>query len=528
MKDVIYETLKTPYFDTLDRESPWDVYPRPQLVRDSFFSLNGSWDFEVTESADIPAQFSEKILVPFPPESLLSGIERRMPKDAYLAYRRCFTLPEGFVKDRVILHFGAVDQRCKVYVNGKLVGKNLGGYLPFSFDITDMLSDAENELVVMAKDCLCKNLPYGKQKDRRGGMWYTPVSGIWQTVWIESLPENPILSLKIDQNDQNAKIEVNSEAEFKKLTLVDSGEVYEFTGSSIVISPENKHFWTPDDPYLYRFVIETDTDRVESYFALRSLEIKEVAEKSRMCLNGKPYFFSALLDQGYYPDGIFLPATADGYRDDILLAKRLGFNTLRKHIKIEPMIFYYLCDALGMVVFQDMVNNSDYSFILDTALPTVGFKKFIGSFRHRSKKRREIFISHMKRTAEHLYNTPSVCLYTIFNEGWGEFEPDAAYRTLKQIDKTRFIDTTSGWFYAKESDLDSRHIYFKIPSVKKPNGRPYFLANSVASLFESKVIFSVKRTTDILFIPIKQALPRRCARSSLTVQLRLSRTVFRQ
>lgn len=476
MKDVIYETLKTPYFDTLDRESPWDIYPRPQLVRDSFFSLNGSWDFEVTESADIPSQFSEKILVPFPPESLLSGIERRMPKDAYLAYRRYFTLPEGFVKDRIILHFGAVDQRCKVYINGKLVGKNLGGYLPFSFDITDMLSGAENELVVMAKDCLCKNLPYGKQKDRRGGMWYTPVSGIWQTVWIESLPENPIFSLKIDQNDQNAKIEVNSKAEFKKLTLIDSGEVYEFTGSSIVISPENKHLWTPDDPYLYRFVIETDTDRVESYFALRSLEIKEVAGKSRMCLNGKPYFFSALLDQGYYPDGIFLPATADGYRDDILLAKRLGFNTLRKHIKIEPMIFYYLCDALGMVVFQDMVNNSDYSFILDTALPTVGFKKFIGSFRHRSKKRREIFISHMKRTAEHLYNTPSVCLYTIFNEGWGEFEPDAAYRTLKQIDKTRFIDATSGWFYAKESDLDSRHIYFKIPSVKKPNGRPYFLS----------------------------------------------------
>lgn len=476
MKNNIYETLKTPYFDELDRESPWNVYPRPQLVRDSFFSLNGDWDFKVSETDEIPAEYPEKILVPFPPESLLSGIERRMPKDAYLAYRRYFSLPEDFIKNRVILHFGAVDQRCKVYINGQLAGKNIGGYLQFSFDITDMLREGENELVVIAKDCLCKNLPYGKQKDRRGGMWYTPVSGIWQTVWIESLPEKPILSLKIEQNDKNAKIEINSEAEIKKLTLIDSGRTYEFSGNFIVIEPDDQHLWTPDDPYLYRFTLETECDRVESYFALRSLEIREVAGKSRMCLNGKPYFFSALLDQGYFPDGIFLPATPDGYRDDILLAKRLGFNTLRKHIKIEPMVFYYLCDTLGMVVFQDMVNNSDYSFILDTALPTIGFKKFIGSFRHRSKKRREIFISHMKRTAEHLYNTPSVCLYTIFNEGWGEFEPDAAYRTLKELDGSRFIDATSGWFYAKESDLDSRHIYFKVPTVKRPNGRPYFLS----------------------------------------------------
>lgn len=476
MKDNVYKTLTTPYSDNLDTVSPWNIYPRPQLVRDSFLSLNGSWDFEITETDAIPDNYSKKILVPFPPESLLSGIEKRIPKNSYLAYRRFFTLPEGFVKKSVILHFGAVDQRCKVYVNGKQVGKNVGGYLPFSFDITDALTDGENEITVIARDCLCKNLPYGKQKDKRGGMWYTPVSGIWQTVWIESLPEKPILSLKIEQNDKNAKITVNSEAETKRLTLLDSGKTYDFSDNSIVIEPDEAHTWTPDDPYLYRFTVETDSDRVESYFALRSLEIKTVAGKSRMCLNGKPFFFSALLDQGYFPDGIFLPATPDGYRDDILLAKRLGFNTLRKHIKIEPMVFYYLCDVLGMVVFQDMVNNSTYSFILDTALPTIGFKKFISSFRHRNKKRREIFISQMKKTAELLYNTPSVCLYTIFNEGWGEFEPDAAYRLLKEIDSSRFIDATSGWFYSKDSDLDSRHIYFKIPTVKKPNGRPYFLS----------------------------------------------------
>lgn len=476
MKNAVYKTLTTPYFANMDKASPWNIYPRPQLIRDSFFSLNGSWDFEITNSEKIPENYTEKILVPFPPESFLSGIERRIPKKSCLVYRKHFVLPEGFVKKSVVLHFGAVDQLCKVYLNGIFIGENAGGYIPFSFDITSSLNEKNNELVVIAKDDLSKKYPYGKQKNKRGGMWYTPVSGIWQTVWIESLPEKPILSIKIEQSDENAKITINSEAENAKLILIDSKEVYDFNKNSVTVTPKEPKLWTPENPYLYKFYIETETDKIESYFALRSLETKVVNGKQRMCLNGKPYFFSALLDQGYYPDGIFLPPTPEGYEDDILLAKRLGFNTLRKHIKIEPMVFYYLCDKLGMVVFQDMVNNSSYSFILDTALPTIGFKKLLPSLRHRNLEVRKIFLSEMEKTAKHLYNTPSVCLYTVFNEGWGEFSPDEVYEKLKELDSSRFIDATSGWFYGKKSDVDSRHIYFRIPSIKKPNGKPFFLS----------------------------------------------------
>ena len=476
MKDTVYQTLKTPYIKNMNPDLPWDVYPRPAFVRNSYFSLNGKWDFKISDTSDIPLEYSEKILVPFPPESLLSGIERRVPKESYLAYRRFFTLPDNFIKNSVILHFGAVDQIATVYVNNQKAGTNEGGYIPFSFDITDFLKDGENEITVIAKDTLSKKFTYGKQKDKRGGMWYTPVSGIWQSVWIESLPIEPINSVKIDQTSKNATITVNSSAKSKRLTLKSDGSVYDFTSDSIVITPENPKLWTPENPYLYEFTLETDNDRIESYFALREVSIKEVNGIQRMCLNGEPYFFSGLLDQGYFPDGIFLPAEPKGYEDDILTAKRLGFNMLRKHIKIEPMIFYYLCDKLGMVVFQDMVNNSSYSFILDTALPTIGFKKGGFPFRHRNKETREFFLSEMKKTADLLYNTPSVCLYTIFNEGWGEFLADEVYKEMKKLDGTRFIDATSGWFTGRESDLDSRHIYFKTPTLKNPNGRPFFLS----------------------------------------------------
>lgn len=476
MRNEIYETLLTPYADEMDKNAPWNVYPRPQLKRNSFLSLNGEWDFKIIAENDTQPTFNGKILVPFPPESKLSGVEMRIPENCKLVYRRTFTLPCGFLKKRVVLHFGAVDQIASVFINKKEAGSHTGGYIPFSFDITELLCDGENEITVIAIDNLSKEYTYGKQKKKRGGMWYTPVSGIWQTVWIESVNENYIESIKIEPTYDSVKITVNSNEKHKKLTLSCDGSVYEFDGESIVIEPKNKIAWTPENPYLYQFSIETENDRIESYFALRTLDIKEINGKKRLCLNGEPYFFSGLLDQGYFPDGIFMPATEKGYEDDIMNAKRLGFNMLRKHIKIEPMIFYYLCDKLGMVVFQDMVNNSGYSFILDTALPTIGFKKAGFSLRHRSKKSRDFFLSEMRKTAELLYNTPSVCLYTIFNEGWGEFEPDKAYRELKAIDETRIIDSTSGWFYAADSDVDSRHIYFKAPKIKKPNGRPFFLS----------------------------------------------------
>ena len=474
MRNEIYETLTTPYAEKMDKSCPWNVYPRPQLRRDSFLSLNGAWDFKITDGER--TVYDGRITVPFPPESKLSGVERRISKGEATIYTRKFTLPEGFKRDKVILHFGAVDQVAEVFVNGKAAGTHIGGYIPFYFDITELLREGENELSVRAVETLSHTYTYGKQKNKRGGMWYTPVSGIWQSVWLESVPESYIRSICIDCKENLAKIQVNSDAKHKKLILKADGSEYEFDGNTVIVEPKDPILWTPENPYLYEFSIVTETDKIESYFALRTLEINEASGKKRLCLNGEPYLFSGLLDQGYFPDGIFLPATPEGYEDDILKAKSLGFNMLRKHIKIEPMVFYYLCDKLGMVVFQDMVNNSGYSFILDTVMPTIGFKKARFSLRNRNKRTREFFLSEMKKTAELLYNTPSVCLYTVFNEGWGQFEPDAAYKMLRSLDSTRFIDSTSGWFYAAESDVDSKHVYFKTPKAKRLNGRPFFLS----------------------------------------------------
>ena len=438
---------------------PHNYYPRKTLVRDSFISLNGEWDFAYSETP--VSEYNEKITVPFPPESKLSGIERTHKKSEKLYYRKYFKVPDGFIKNRLILRFGACDQIASVSLNGTHLGTHEGGYTPFSFDITDFISEGENELTVVAEDELLKKYPYGKQKEKRGGMWYTPVSGIWQTVWLESLPERPIESLKITTNMKEARISVKTEAESLTLTLLDCNEMFTSTSGEFLISPKNPKLWTPDTPYLYRFRLESETDSIESYFALREIGTVKENNVTRLSLNGKAYLFNGLLDQGYYQDGIYLPESIDGYINDIKGAKELGFNTLRKHIKLEPEVFYSLCDELGMVVFQDMINNSDYSFFRDTALPTVFMKRFPDRLLHRNKEERRIFIDTMREVIEILYNHPSVLYYTIFNEGWGQFSADEVYTLAKSLDETRIFDATSGWFQRSKSDVDSHHIYFK-------------------------------------------------------------------
>ena len=452
--------LSTAYSEFVP-ETPWAVYPRPQLKRDSFFCLNGDWDFEVT-SGEMPEEFGRKIKVPFPPESALSAVDELFSEKSRLYYKKTFSLPEGFVKERVILHFGAVDQSCEVYFNGEYIGSHSGGYIPFSFDVTDALKE-QNTLIVKVADELSKQVfPYGKQTKRRGGMWYTRVSGIWQTVWLESVPKKHVTSLKVDTSLIGAEISVYGIDEGTVTVKTEGGEIKaELNGGKASISIPEPKLWSPENPYLYEFAVEGEGDRVESYFALRTIEIKEVGGKKRICLNGEPYFFHALLDQGYFPDGIFTPATPEAYKNDILEAKRLGFNTLRKHIKIEPQIFYYYCDKLGMVVFQDMVNNGHYSFLRDTALPTVAVKKMSDKLLHLNKKSREQFVLSMIETVKLLYNHPSICYWTIFNEGWGQFCSDEMYDLLKELDSTRVIDSTSGWFKNSKSDVESEHVYFK-------------------------------------------------------------------
>ena len=466
-------TLQTPEAKELDAPRG---YPRPQLRRDSFLSLDGIWDFG-TAPADKAPIYDKRIRVPFPPESALSGIREEFPDGTVLCYRRSFALPAGFLRDRVILHIGAADQVAQVLLNGQELGRHEGGYLPFSFDITEQLATGENLLQIHVTDQLDAHiLPWGKQKHQRGGMWYTPISGIWQSVWLESVPRVYVKALQIRADEKGATITAQGVSEGTVALTTPQGicTVQMENGRARIELPAPR-LWSPEDPYLYRFRLTCGEDTVDSYFACRTLTVGEVKGVPRLLLNKKPYFFHGLLDQGYFPDGIFTPAHPSRYEKDILFAKSLGFNTLRKHIKIEPEQFYYDCDRLGMIVFQDMVNNWAYSFLRDTALPTLGFKRRNDKRMHRDPATRKAFLDAMEQTVKHLANHPSICYWTIFNEGWGQFDADSAYGRLRQMDDTRFIDTASGWFEAQESDVESPHVYFK-PVKCRPGKKPLVLS----------------------------------------------------
>ena len=453
-------------------DTPWEHYPRPQLRRDSYVNLNGQWEFAVSQG---PAPvYDRKILVPFCPESPLSGIHEHFPEGAALCYRRTFTLPEGFRKERVLLHIGAADQVLKCYVNGKSIGSHTGGYEAMTFDITEQLEET-NVLELRCTDNLYfHDYPYGKQSLNRGGMWYTPVSGVWQSVWLESVAEDHIHSLKIENLENGVKITTKPAAQ-GTVTVEGLGD-FPLESGSVTIIPEEPKWWSPEEPYLYNFTITTPTDRVESYFAIRTISSAVVDGIPRLLLNGKPYFFHGLLDQGYWPDGIFTPASPECYAQDVAAAKRLGFNTLRKHIKVEAQEFYYQCDKQGMLVFQDMVNNGEYRFFRDTLLPTFGIQKSKDTHMHADPAIRDKFIKGMEATVRQLGNHPCIVYWTIFNEGWGQFDSAAVYDRLKELDSTRIIDATSGWFRQKKSDVESLHIYFNLWHRLKKSDKPLILS----------------------------------------------------
>lgn len=444
-------------------EIPWDVYPRPQLRRESYVNLNGVWEFAAAKPGQSP-DYSQTVTVPYPVGSQLSGVTETFPEDTVLWYRREVRLDAVPAHGRLLLHCGGVDQQAEVYVDGERVGA-----LSTLEDTVELPPSARFVLDLAATDRLSEGIvPYGKQRYDRGGMWYTPYSGFWQTVWLELVPENYVKALRFTAIPGGVRIEAEGVRDGE---IVCEGRTYPLSGGTAEVCPPEPEFWSPEHPRLYAFTLTAGEDVVASYFALRTLEIRTVDGVPRLCLNGKPYFFHGLLDQGWWPDGLSTPKEPADYERDILAMKRLGFNTLRKHIKVEPEIFYYDCDRLGMAVFQDMVNNGRYRFFHDTALPTVGFQRLRCPAREKNRAFRWSFLNHMEHTVRTLAAHPCIVYWTIFNEGWGQFDGSAAYDRLRALDQSRFIDTTSGWFRDSKTDVESRHVYFRkfrLPRAKKP------------------------------------------------------------
>ena len=453
-----------------------ETYPRPQLRRDSFLAVSEGWTLNGRE-----------IRLPFSPQAPLSGFTDKAPEE--LDYRASFSLPVGFLPEgsRLMLNLGAVDQSCQVLVNGSTVCRHEGGYLPFSADITDALRPGPNELRVLAVDTLSTDYPYGKQSKKPHGMWYTPVSGIWQTVWLEAVPaRGAVRSVEMTSGLEGVTFDVDTDAGSLRLTVPEAGIDVTSHDRSIAVTISDPRLWTPEDPYLYSYALETPTDRVEGYFALRTVTVEDRGGVTRLCLNGKPVFLHAVLDQGYFPGGHFLPADPSGYGEDVLRVKSLGFNALRKHVKIEPEEFYCACDRLGILVIQDMVNSGEYSFPRDTLLPTLGFTRRSDTGSAVSQRRRELFEGQAAGEIARLKNHPCVIGYTIFNEGWGQYNSDRLYTKFKSLDPTRFFISASGWFAGERSDADSRHVYFRSKVLKRAR-RGKFLILSECGGFSRRI-----------------------------------------
>ena len=466
--------MKTVWGEQLDPNAVLQEYPRPQMMRESYRNLNGLWDYAITDTDTCPENWDGKILVPFSPEAELSGVGRTLLPGQYLWYRReLVEAPQAGM--RLLLHFGAVDQECRVWLNGRLLGGHTGGYTAFTLDATDALAES-NVLLVAVRDGTDTNeLSRGKQKTKRGGIWYTPQSGIWQTVWAEWVPERYISALRITPDAAHSCVRVTVQSEYDGVCYLHfhGRRIGGFTNRETTIRVENAELWSPEHPKLYDFSAELGSDRVESYFALRDTAVgRDKAGRPCLLLNGKPYFHSGVLDQGYYPDGLYTAPSDEAMIYDITLMKRMGFNMLRKHIKIEPMRWYYHCDRLGMLVWQDMMNGGGDYRLLTISAPL---------FTHRSRSDhdyrrfartdaagRAAYYAELMEMVTQLYSCPCIVMWVPFNEGWGQFDAAEAVRRIEALDKTRTIDHASGWHDQRIGSIQSLHVYF-YPYRYKPD-----------------------------------------------------------
>ena len=524
------ERLLTPFGEKLNKDLPLNDYPRPQMARDSFINLNGRWQYAILKKDEKLKDYQGEIIVPFSPESILSGVEKIVKDDEALYYGKEFEFRK--TNDRVLLHFGAVDYLSKVTLNGKEVGTNRGGYYPFTFDITDEIQDGKNVLEVEVTDPTEKgHQARGKQTTARGGIWYTPQSGIWQTVWIEEVPNNFIARIKlvpdIDKNELKVELFFANLIEKATFTVFDKGEKkaeVESENGVAVIKLSDYELWSPENPYLYDLVIKTETDEVRSYFGMRKFSVgKDEKGVSRMFLNNKPYFQNGLLDQGYWSDGLYTAPSDEALIYDIQTMKDMGFNMLRKHIKIEPLRWYYHCDRLGMIVWQDMISggtreNGKYDPRAVMIYPAInlalGSKKFYWKDTEKNYKlfsrldetgRKEYYVDS-ERMVEHLYNVVSLAVWVPFNEGWGQFDSKKAEPFYRKLDDTRIIDLVSGFHDQGGGDLNSFHIYFTpffFPKFDKNDDRPVVLSEyggysimTKGHVFNSEKLFGYRKYKD--------------------------------
>ena len=459
--------MLTLWGEQLNPEQVLPEYPRPQLRRDNYTILNGLWDYAITDSETAPARWDGQILVPFSPEAPLSGVERTLLPGQYLWYRRRISL-RAEVGQRVLLHFGAVDQIAAVFLNGAPVGGHTGGYTAFTLDVTAQCT-GDDELLVRVRDDTDESpLSRGKQKTKRGGIWYTPQSGIWQTVWAEIVPEMYIAGLRIVPKFDDSRVEITVEAACEADCSVEfDGQCYTGkTGRAISVPVPMFRPWSPETPVLYDFTAHLGEDRADSYFAMRKVEVrKDEAGVPRIHLNGRPYFMHGVLDQGYWPDGLYTAPSEEALILDIQSMKNMGFNMLRKHIKVEPMRWYYHCDRLGMLVWQDMMNGGakEYKFLTISApLVTKMHRKdhAYAAFGREDEKGRKLYYKELTELVTQLRNVPSIVLWVPFNEGWGQFDAQKAVDLIRKLDADRLIDHASGWHDQGIGQLQSLHVYF--------------------------------------------------------------------
>lgn len=473
---------------------PFAEYPRPAMRRDSCEILNGPWQYAITQTAEYPAAWQGSILVPYSPEAPASGVGRTLQPGQWLHYHRLFAPPAG-EGGRVLLHFGAVDYACAVQVNGHLAGGHRGGYWPFTLDITDLLNGTgRNSLWVAVQDPTGHGTQArGKQTLKPGGMFYPAQSGIWQTVWLERVPDNYIQTLTVtpDYDARTVTVRVHTAKPGGAVNLwamVRAGGVTiaEDWGSDeadqdgeVTLNIPEEHFfpWSPDTPFLYDLTVgttqgeEAGFDTVHSYFALRKWSCApDVHGVLRFCLNDKPILLNGLLDQGYWPEGLYTPPSDAAVERELSEVKALGFNLLRKHAKIEPQRWYYHCDRLGLIVWQDIVNGgSAYNLwfvtyltnVLQPLLRRFPDGKAAYSLLSRAKPAgREEYAHELADTVQALRCHPCIACWVPFNEGWGQFDAGKAVQALRTLDGTRLVDEASGWFDQGGGDVHSLHNYF--------------------------------------------------------------------